>query len=149
MKAKTHTLENLKDAFEAGEEHAMVREYGSDETIRPLSFNEWHKQQFPIISKKIEAKFLEDLDDSNLPKFKKDDYIVFLKIDHHFFSKKFFDEGVVYKQSVDCRYIRVYKDSNGEESGWSCLDFDKQYCDWRYATAEEMVTYDVNDTLLQ
>lgn len=75
-------------------------------------------------------------------KFKKNDYIVLLQGPQH----DGFYLNCVYKQRIDDEYLRVYKDSNGKENGWSEHPFDKS-CnnDWRYAHPDEIIIYNYHN----
>lgn len=74
--------------------------------------------------------------------FKKDDYIVCLKLKN--FTGTTTAENYVTKQKVDCDFLRVYSDIIGTTNGYYGLKYDKSshLADWRYATAQEIAKYE-------
>jgi hypothetical protein len=91
------------------------------------------KEQSRKIAKNLKDIFMEKTE------FEEGDYIVVIKA-----PSSSFKTNMVFKQRENHRWIRTYRDSNGHTNGNSDLTFDRN-TDWRYATPEEIATYDKAD----
>jgi hypothetical protein len=72
--------------------------------------------------------------------FQQNEYIVILELGNY--QAYAFQCNYVYKQRCEADYLRVYKDSEGDENGTSRVPKSNSRT-WRYATPEEIRAYDL------